>query len=179
MTLFQFSLTTSLIISFLGLFAWVQKSKFSEYMLTFSRSNKASVILLTVALGWFIFRYVLNLSEADFGNYKLVIAMVAVFIYFGSFALVKDFLSVRALCIICLFYSREVLDAAWLQDPPSRLFLVSVIYIMIILSLYLGAWPYRFRDFFNWLGQKTQRVIILKSIILITGLLMLGISFSL
>ena len=91
-------------------------------MLFFARSNKAAVILLSASLIWFIYRYVQNLSEADFGNYKLIIGLVAVFIYFGSFALVKDFLAVRALSIICMFYSREVLDSAWLQDSPNRLY---------------------------------------------------------
>ena len=91
MSLFQFSITTSLILTLLGLIAWLRRNSLCESMLSFGRSNKASVFLLTVCLIWFLFRYVRTLSEADFGNYKLVIGLVAVFIYFGSIALVLTF----------------------------------------------------------------------------------------
>ena len=156
MSLFQYSFVTSLLLLTFGLTMWIRRSSICNDMLVFARSNKASVLLLTISLAWFLFRYVQNLSEADFGNYKLIIGMVAVFIYFGSFALVKDFLSVRSLSILCLFYAREVLDSAWLQDPPSRLLLVTTIYVIIVLALYFGAWPYRFRDFFEWLNIQEK-----------------------
>ncbi len=179
MSLFQFSITTSLILTLLGLIAWLRRNSLCESMLSFGRSNKASVFLLTVCLIWFLFRYVRTLSEADFGNYKLVIGLVAVFIYFGSIALVRDFLAVRSLSILCLFYSREVLDAAWLQDPPGRLFLVTISYIIIVSALYFGAWPYRFRDFFQWLMKKNVRVQTLSISIFLIGIVMLGLSFTL
>ena len=179
MSLFQYSLVTSLLLLTFGLTMWIRRSSICNDMLVFARSNKASALLLTISLAWFLFRYVQNLSEADFGNYKLIIGMVAVFIYFGSFALVKDFLSVRSLSILCLFYAREVLDSAWLQDPPSRLLLVTAIYVIIVLALYFGAWPYRFRDFFEWLNIQEKRVKILATTITCIGLALLLVSFTL
>jgi len=179
MSLFQYSLVTSLLLLTFGLTMWIRRSSICNDMLVFARSNKASVLLLTISLAWFLFRYVKNLTEADFGNYKLIIGMVAVFIYFGSFALVKDFLSVRSLSILCLFYAREVLDSAWLQDPPSRLLLVTAIYVIIVLALYFGAWPYRFRDFFEWLNIQEKRVKILATTITCIGLALLLVSFTL
>jgi hypothetical protein len=179
MSLFQISISTSLIFLILGLYALFNRENITNKMLAFGRSNKAAVILLTLSLAWFIFRYVRNLSEADFGNYKLIIGLVAFFIYFGSFALVKDFLAVRSACIVWLFYAREVLDSAWLQDPPGRLILVTVTYFFITLALYLGAWPFRFRDFFEWLSLKKKRPVILSFVVLFTGLLTLVASFSL
>lgn len=179
MSLFQYSLVTSLLLLTFGLTMWIRRSSICNDMLVFARSNKASALLLTISLAWFLFRYVQNLSEADFGNYKLIIGMVAVFIYFGSFALVKDFLSVRSLSILCLFYAREVLDSAWLQDPPSRLLLVTTIYVIIVLALYFGAWPYRFRDFFEWLNIQEKRVKILATTITCIGLALLLVSFTL
>ena len=179
MSLFQYSLVTSLLLLTFGLTMWIRRSSICNDMLVFARSNKASALLLTISLAWFLFRYVQNLSEADFGNYKLMIGMVAVFIYFGSFALVKDFLSVRSLSILCLFYAREVLDSAWLQDPPSRLLLVTTIYVIIVLALYFGAWPYRFRDFFEWLNIQEKRVKILATTITCIGLALLLVSFTL
>ena len=179
MSLFQFSVVTSLLLLTLGLAIWIRRSTICNDMLVFARSNKASVMLLTCALAWFLFRYVKNLSEADFGNYKIIIGLVAVFIYFGSFALVKDFLSVRSVSILCLFYAREVLDSAWLQEPPSRLLLVSTIYVIIVLALYFGAWPFRFRDFFEWLNIQEKRVKILAATVTCTGLALLLLSFNL
>ena len=179
MNLFQYSIITSILLLALGLTIWIRRSNICNDMLVFARSNKASALLLTISLAWFLFRYVQNLSEADFGNYKLIIGMVAVFIYFGSFALVKDFLSVRSLSILCLFYAREVLDSAWLQDPPSRLLLVTAIYVIIVLALYFGAWPYRFRDFFEWLNIQEKRVKILATTITCIGLALLLVSFTL
>lgn len=179
MNLFLFSILTSLLLSTVGLISWIKKPKVCASMLIFARSNKAAVILLSASLFWFIFRYVQNLSEADFGNYKLIIGLVAVFIYFGSFTLVNDFLAVRSLSIICMFYSREVLDSAWLQDSPSRLYLVSITYIIIVAALYFGAWPFRFRDFFVWLDKKEHGVKLLSLSFSMIGLSMLGVSFTL
>ena len=179
MNLFLFSILTSLLLSTVGLISWIKKPKVCASMLIFARSNKAAFILLSASLIWFIFRYVQNLSEADFGNYKLIIGLVAVFIYFGSFILVNDFLAVRSLSIICMFYSREVLDSAWLQDSPSRLYLVSITYIIIVVALYFGAWPFRFRDFFVWLDKKEHGVKLLSLSFSIIGLSMLGVSFTL
>ena len=179
MSLFQYSFVTSLLLLTFGLTMWIRRSSICNDLLVFARSNKASALLLTISLAWFLFRYVQNLSEADFGNYKLIIGMVAVFIYFGSFALVKDFLSVRSLSILCLFYAREVLDSAWLQDPPSRLLLVTTIYVIIVLALYFGAWPYRFRDFFEWLNIQEKRVKILATTITCISLALLLVSFTL
>ena len=179
MSLFQFSITTSLILTFLGLIAWLRRNSLCESMLLFGRSNRASVLLLTVCLIWFLFRYVRTLSEADFGNYKLVIGLVAVFIYFGAIALVRDFLAVRSLSTLTLFYSREVLDSASLQEPPGRLFLVTITYIIIVTALYFGAWPYRFRDFFQWLMKKDLRIQTLSISLLLIGMIMLGLSFTL
>ena len=75
----------------------------------------------------------LQLSEADFGEYRLYIGGIAIFIGVSSYVYVRDFLAVRALCILVLFYSREVLDAAFLQEPVTRLFLVSIIYLSLSL----------------------------------------------
>ena len=91
MSLFQFSITTSLILTLLGLIAWLRRNSLCESMLSFGRSNKASVFLLTVCLIWFLFDMLELYLRQIFGNYKLVIGLVAVFIYFGSIALVLTF----------------------------------------------------------------------------------------
>jgi len=78
-------------------------------------------------------------------------------------------LSVRALAIITLLYSREVLDSAFLQESSARLFLVSVVYIMILASLYLGAYPSRLRDFFLFIFAEAKRYKLLGSCLILCG----------
>ena len=179
MNLFQFSILTSMMLITVGILSWLKQPSLCSAMLTFARSNRIAVFFMTISLGWFLFRYVQNLSEADFGNYKLIIGFVAVFIYFGSFALVKDFLAVRSLSIICLFYSREVLDSAWLQDSPGRLLLVTITYFIIVAALYFGAWPFRFRDFFIWLDKNDYMVKLIALSFSAIGLILLAVSFTL
>jgi hypothetical protein len=179
MSLFQFSILTSMMLTTIGMLSWLKRPRVCSAMLIFARSNRIAVFFMTISLGWFLFRYVQNLSEADFGNYKLIIGLVAVIIYFGSFSLVKDFLAVRSLSIICLFYSREVLDSAWLQDSSGRLLLVTITYITIVAALYFGAWPFRFRDLFIWLDKNDYMVKLIAISFSAVGLILLAVSFTL
>ena len=71
----------------------------------FPRSQKLSILLLALGLGWFLHRHVQNLSNADFGEYKVLIGGLASAVAVLSYLFVKDFLAVRALCILALFYS--------------------------------------------------------------------------
>ena len=87
---------------------------------------------MSTGCAWFLYRHVFQLSEADFGDYKLIISLVTLFIFFSSFIFTSDFLAVRGLSIVILLYAREVLDAAFLQEPTSRLVHGSVIYLFII-----------------------------------------------
>lgn len=119
----------------------------------------------------------LFLSEADFGNYKLLIGGVAIGVALLSFVYAADFLAVRGWAMLVLLFSREVLDAAFLQDAQSRLVLVSIVYFFIVAALYFGAWPYRMRDLIEWMNRKPGRMEVLGSVILISGLLTSALSF--
>jgi hypothetical protein len=178
MTLYSFTLLTSLFLGVLG-FLFIYKHSLTESTVKgILRSQKAAVILLTIDLIWFLKQHVNNLGEADFGEYKLIIGLIGCCIAVASYFLINDFLAVRAQCILLLFYSREALDSAFLQEPQSRLFLVSVIYIIIIACLYFGAWPYRLRDFLNWLYTESIRSKILGSVLFIYSFILLGVAYS-
>jgi len=178
MTLFTSSFSTSLVLLALGLLFLVRRNELNTLILNFPRSSKLSYIFITIALLWFLYRHVSNLSEADFGNYKVLIGTISVGIAIGSFFFVRDFLAVRGLAILGLFFSREVLDAAFLEEPQSRLFVVTIIYIIVIAALYFGAWPYRMRDFLEWLYANDLRKKILGFTFSLIGLVIGGIAFS-
>ncbi len=136
-----------------ALFAKSAKSPSFEFL----RSSKAA--LATFGGGGLWFLYALSqLGEADFGDIK--IALIAIFGIAGilAFFYLSDFLSVRGLSIIGLMLSAEFLDSAYMQEPPSRLILVSLTYIVVLLSLYFGAVPYRLRDLLTWLYEKPSRI---------------------
>ena len=65
-----------------------------------------------------------------------------------------------------------------MQEPQSRLFLVSFVYLMITLTLYVGASPYRMRDFNNWLFDSQNRPRLLGGLLGGYGLLLAGVAFN-
>ena len=178
MSLIQASLLTGLILSSFGILIASTNSKVRASILGFPRSRLLSLWFVGIATVWFLWRHVLFLSEADFGNYKLLIGTVALGTAILSFVFVPDFLAVRGLAMIILLWAREVLDAAFLQDASSRLVLVTVTYIFIILSIYFGAWPYKLRDFMGWMNHRGSRFTYLGRILIITGVLIVILSFT-
>lgn len=178
MDLANYTFLTALILAMLGFLLTCQFRIAETMLVNFPRSQKSAIFLLCCGLFWFLFRHVSNLGEADFGDYKLIIGLIGIFIGISSYFFISDFLSVRALCILVLFYSREVLDSAFLQEPSSRLFLVSITYLLIVASLYFGAWPYRLRDFISWLLKKRSRSKYLGTFFLIYSCLLFFVKYT-
>ena len=177
MNLFTFTITTALIMGALGACCFVFQNKNNE-LSTVLRSPKVTILFLGISLFWFLYRHVQSLGDADFGEYKITIGLIAVFIAVSSYFFINDFLAVRSICILLLFYAREVLDSAFLQEPITRLFLVSVVYFIIVLAIYFGTYPYRLRDFLKWLYTKSNRPIFLGTSLVICSIILLGISFT-
>ena len=152
MTFFQSSIVTGIFLSIFGILIAKSSGQARSFLLGFPRSKKCSLCFVGIATCWFLWRHVAFLSEADFGNYKLLIGGTALGTAILSFIFVPDFLAVRGLAMLILLWSREVLDSAFLQDPASRLVLVTIIYILVVASLYFGAWPYQMRNLLAWLN---------------------------
>jgi len=173
-----YTVLTGIIACFSGCILIINSIKVKCLLKELLRSNKASIILLSIGLFWFQYHHVRNLGEADFGEYKLIIGLIGIFIAVASYFYINDFLSVRAFCIIMLFYAREALDSAFLQEPTARLFLVSAIYAIIVACLYFGAWPYRTRELLLWLFRERIRSIVLGYAFLFYGLLLVGVAIT-
>ena len=175
MHLSEFTILTGILLVILGV-PFLSSNVFVQAkVLSFPRSRLLAYILMVTGVCWFLFGHVMQLGEADFGEYKTIIVLISICILFSAFFLTKDFLAVRALSILILLYSREVLDAAFLQEPSARLFLVAVIYILISVALYLGAYPFRMRDFLTFIYRKKSRPKYLGIALVVCGL---GLSFS-
>ena len=156
-----FTMITATAFLILGGCLLAKNEKLDDFIKNFPRSKKLSILFMSCGSVWFLYRHVLNLGEADFGDYKSFIAIITLFILISSFIFTQDFLAVRGISIALLLYSREVLDAAFLQEPLSRLVLVSTTYFLIICALYFGAWPYRMRDLITYLYDKPKRKMVL------------------
>lgn len=177
MTLFQATLFTSIFLIALGAhFLW-HGMRSAKSVQAFPRSQMAAGILLGTAAAWFLYK-VTQLGPADFGQYKNLLFIVFLVVAVGSFFFVPDFLAVRGLAALMLLTAGALLDAAYMELPAARLFLVSFVYLAIVVALILGANPYKLRDFFEWLYRKASRPRVFGGIFAAYGLLLLGVAFS-
>ncbi|MBG30658.1 MAG: hypothetical protein CMI31_11750 [Opitutae bacterium] len=178
MSLFQATLITGIMLIALGL-PLLLVNKFTQRLAErFPRSKSVAGVTMIVGTGWFLMRHVLNLSDADFGDYKGLITIISLGILLFSFLYLPDFLAVRGTSILVLLYAREAIDAAFQQEPASRLFMVGAVYVAIALSLYLSAWPYRLRDFIDWLYLKDIRGKVIGATMACYGLFLGSIAYG-
>lgn len=178
MSLFTATLLTGTLLLVLGAAFLFGGEAFRARAFGLLRSKQAAWVLFGGASVWFLW-HILNLGEADFGNYRNWLFLLFGAVALGSFIVVPDFLPVRGIAVLILLSARPLLDAAYMQfDHPQRLFLVTFVYAAILLALYLGTVPYRLRDFFTWLWASPRRVKVLGALTLAYGLLLSGVAFS-
>lgn len=177
MTLFQATLLCGLfLVAFGAHFLW-HGSRSEKSSKAFPRSRTAAFILMGTAAAWFLYK-VTQLGPADFGQYKHLLFIGFLVIALGSFVFVPDFLAVRGLAALLLLIAGALLDAAYMELPTTRLFLVSFVYLAIVLALILGANPYKLRDFFNWLYKTSTRPRVFGGVFAVYGLLLLGVALT-
>ncbi|MEX2381818.1 MAG: hypothetical protein WD490_05515 [Opitutales bacterium] len=171
MSLFLATLLTGLALLALGgLLLWNGKPV-GAVARDFPRSQRAAVVFMGISSVWFLY-HITQLGDADFGDFRrpLFIGFAAVAIL--SFRYARDFLAVRGVCIFFLLVAAVLLNAAFMQEPASRLFLVTFAYAGIFLSLYLAASPFRLRDFIYWLFRNEKRPKVLGGIFFGYGLIL-------
>lgn len=177
MTLYIATLLPGIMLLILGVLLLWEKVNFETLVKASLRSFPVTCITMGLGSGWFIYE-VSQLGVADFGHYRKYLFILFLAIALLSFVFAKDFLSVRGAVILVLMSARALLEAAYMQDPMSRLFMVSFVYLCIVVALYLGVVPYRMRDFFNWLFARRRRVNNFGSLIALYGLLLCVVAFS-
>lgn len=177
MTLFQATLFTGITLLVFGAhFLW-HGMRSAPRVQAFPRSQIAAYILLGTAAVWFLYK-VTQLGPADFGQYKNWLFVLFLVVAVGSFYYVPDFLAVRGLAALILLTAGALLDAAYMELPTARLFLVSFVYLAIVAALILGANPYKLRDFLEWLYKKEVRPRVFGGFFAAYGLLLLGVALT-
>jgi len=178
MSLLLATLLPGLLLCALGAPLLLGHSGYAAALKAMPRSTAATYLFFGAGAACFLYQ-VWHLSAADFGDYRTYLFVGFALIAALSFKCVPDFLAVRGLCALMLVGAMPLLDAAYMEyAQPRRLFMVSAVYLGIGLAIWLGAQPYRLRDFFGWLFQRSARARALGTLLVAYGLLLCGVAFT-
>ena len=179
MSLFAASLVPGLLLIALGLPLLMGLSIVKAAIQGFPRSAPAGYVVFGAASAWFLYN-ILHLSNADFGEYRNYLFVGFAIVAVLSFKCVPDFLGVRGAAALVLIGASPFLQAAYMEySHPTRLFMVSFVYVAIALAIWLGAQPWRLRDFLGWLFARPARSRALGGLLFAYGLLLCGAAFTL
>jgi hypothetical protein len=179
MSLFAASLIPGIMLIVLGLPLLLDFSGVKAAIKAFPRSASAGYVVFGVAAASFLYN-ILHLSNADFGEYKFYLFAGFAGVAFLAFRCVPDFLGVRGASALVLIGAAPFLEAAYMvYDRPQRLYMVSFVYVAIAIAIWLGAQPWRLRDFLNWLFARPARSRGLGGLFLVYGILLCVAAFAL
>lgn len=157
MSLTVATLLPGLLLLVVGVLLLLNHSGWVAALRAFPRSRSAAYVFFTAGAAWFLYG-IWHLSPADFGEYRMWLFAGFAGVAVLSFKCVPDFLAVRGLCVLVLMAAMPLLDAAYMQyDKPQRLLLVTFVYVALAAAIWLGAQPWRLRDFFAWLFARPGR----------------------
>jgi len=169
MSLFLATLLPGLLLAALGAFLfWPGAAPAAKSL---PRSPLAAKVLFGLGAAWFLWR----LSRTGESDLIFFQTPGPVMIAFGALALLAfiytpDFLAVRGLAVLVLLAAEPLLHAAYMEwDHPQRLLMVTAVYLGLSAALYLAAYPYRLRDFFDWLFRTPGRPRLVGAIVLAYG----------
>jgi hypothetical protein len=178
MSLFSATLLVGLALLILGGVLVMDSSFVRAALKAFPRSRTAAYFLFGAAAAWFLSR-VAVLSEADFGQFRTPLFVGFAIVAVLSFFYVAEFLAVRGLSALVLLAAGPLLEAAYGEyQIPSRLLMVSAVYLTLTCALWLGAQPWRLRDGIEWLQRVPGRARLAGSVLGLYGLLLVGVAFS-
>ena len=90
-----------------------------------------------------------------------------------------DFLAVRGLCVLLLLAAAPLLESAYMEYAhPQRLLMVTPLYVCIGLAIWVGAQPWRCRDFVAWVFARPGRSRAVGGLLALYGLLLCGVSLT-
>lgn len=178
MSLFLATLLTGLLLAALGGFLfWPGAAPAAKSL---PRSQPAAWVLFGSGAAWFLWR-LSRTGEADLIFFQTPQPLMVAFGVLAALAFIytPDFLAVRGLSLLVLLAAEAPLRAAYMQwDHPQRLLMVTAIYLALALVLYLAAYPFRLRDFFDWLFRTPGRPRLLGGILLAYGLATSAAAFT-
>lgn len=178
MSLFLATLLPGLLLAaFGGFLCWPGAGPAAKAL---PRSQQGAWVLFGLGALWFMWR----LSRAGEADLIFFSAPAPVMIAFGvlavlAFIYTPDFLAVRGLSVLILLGAEPLLNAAYMEwEHPQRLLMVTAVYAALAAALYLAAYPYRLRDWFDWLFRTAARPRVVGGVILVYGLATAAAAFT-
>ena len=141
------------------------------------RSRVAGVLLLTVVLVW-SFWLLATMEMGEFSTFRKPLLIILPIGYVLVIRFVDEFLSVRALGILCLLAAEPLLEAAFFRYETSRLFLTVFAYLLVLAGLFWVTMPYLLRDQINWSAQSNARWHIVHGVVALHGAAILVCAFT-
>ena len=168
-SLITFTVLAALVLFLVGLPFALAPARIEKTVRAFPRDRLTGIITMIIGGGWFLWK-ISQLGQSDFGDYKKLLFLLFLATLLGSIYYVKDFLAVRGVSVLILLSANTGLKSAFgMYDTPSRLVLVTVLYIFIVLALWYGIMPFKMRDTVNWLYKSAIRARILGIILVVMG----------
>jgi hypothetical protein len=178
MSLTLATLIPGLILIALGLPLLLAHSGASVMLKAFPRSRTATWVFFGAGSAWFLYN-IWNLSAADFGDYRTLLFIGFLLIAVLAFKCVPDFLAVRGVCVVVLLGAMPLLMAGYMKfDHPQIYFQKVLVFVCIVLAIWLGAQPWRMRDFLDWLFARSGRARLVGGLLAAYGLLLAIAAFS-
>jgi hypothetical protein len=180
MSLFLATLLPGLILVALGGLLFWNGTSVVAGAKALPRSKVAAWVLFGLGAAWFVWR-LSRAGESDLIFFKTPKPLMIGFAVLAvlAFLYTPDFLAVRGLSILMLLAAEPLLHAAYMEwSHPQRLLMVTAVYIGLTAALYLAAYPFRLRDFFDWLFRTPARPRLLGAITLAYGLATSAAAFT-
>src|SRR5262245_19379009 len=178
MSLTVATLISSLLLIVLGVPLLLNHSGYVAMLRAFPRSTTAAYVFFGAGAAWFLYA-IWHLSPADFGEYRTYLFIGFLLVAILSFKCVPDFLAVRGLATLVLMGAMPLLQAAYMEyEKPQRLLMVRAVYLALAGAIWLGAQPWRMRDFFGWLFAQPARARGLGGVLAAYGLVLSIVAFT-
>lgn len=178
MSLTAANLVTGLLLLALGLPLLVNRGGCAAVFQSFPRSKAAAYVVFPAGAAWFLYE-IWHLSPADFGEYRVYLFFGFLAVALLSFKCVPDFLAVRGLATVVLMGAMPLLDAGFMNFEHTRTLLYKfAVYLAITAAVWLGAQPWRLRDFLAWLFARPARPRVIGGVISAYGLTLAVVAFS-
>lgn len=178
MSLLLATLIPGILLLLVGVPLLLNHSGFAATLKALPRSATATVLFFGTGAAWFLYN-IWHLSPADFGDYRKPLCAGFAVVAIAAFKCVPDFLAVRGMCALMLVAAAPLLGAAYMEyQYPQRLVMVGLVYLGIALAIWLGAQPWRLRDFIGWLFARHGRARWVGAAMTAYGFLLAGVAFT-
>ena len=134
----------------------INPASFRDVVRKFPRAVWPGIAFLTIALVWSLI--IVNLaSEEGMALPKWAVIAFLFGVYIGMIVLRFDFLAVRGLSILLLFFAKITVDASNQLETPWRLVMTVLAYAWAIMGMWFTVSPYRMRDMIDWATANERR----------------------